>query len=208
MTNARTRILVCPAEVWRQPWHAYLLTSVWGYAHSPSDPSPRGPGLPSWGKQRGAVLITGNTMRFKSYGGKPRRTVSDDLPNWSVDSVLWGPGLPCLVTEHGLWDLADLSDQTVCVASWPNTESAVYIITQVVFICLFVIYLSLIWRTKRLTDTDSTTAAEWTLTTTCCCTCAVTGVVMVVCGFEMALSTVDIELVSWHAGDLCNWEKE
>ncbi len=50
-------------------------------------------------------------------GGKQRRAVSDHLPNWSVDSVLWGPGLPCLVTECGLWDLADLSDQTVCVAS-------------------------------------------------------------------------------------------
>lgn len=50
-------------------------------------------------------------------GGKQRREVSDHLSDWSVCSVLWGPGLPCLVTERGLWDLADLSDQTVCVAS-------------------------------------------------------------------------------------------
>lgn len=50
-------------------------------------------------------------------GGEQRRAVSDHhLPNCSVDSVLWGPGLPCLDTERGLWDLADLSDQT-CVCS-------------------------------------------------------------------------------------------
>lgn len=36
---------------------------------------------------------------LRVMGGKQRRAVSDHLPNWSVDSALWGPGLPCLVTE-------------------------------------------------------------------------------------------------------------
>lgn len=44
----------------------------------------------------------------------------------------------------GLWDLDDLFDQTVCVASRPNTKRGVCSITQVVFTPLLVLSLSLI----------------------------------------------------------------
>lgn len=57
--------------------------------------------------------------------------------------VVGGPRVAmCGHTERGLWDLADLSDQTVCVASRPNTKPGLCIHSS----CLYlVIYLSLMY---------------------------------------------------------------